>query len=302
MKAFFYIKYFENGFKEYFEKTQKSDAIFTFDLEDSIHDFSDQHKSTALKEKYRTILENILNENIDAIQKSSIAIRINHHSTHEFEKDIELLKRLKDAHWQTIILPKTESVNEVQFVLQKLKSAKINFQNISILIESEKGIVALEEIVSANINELHYVHFGHADYNLDRKIFPFKHQDQDDYWRWIERITRELKNTNIIFINSPFLLLNDRDLFNYNLQKLYRLLKEKCGQMTLNLKQTIICNNFKKSDSTDFNCTFTTRIDKFDFAKELIESIESNASNKSFPSLQKITWFVRKKCSWPKYF
>ncbi|MFZ9955385.1 MAG: hypothetical protein ACO3E1_04605 [Flavobacteriales bacterium] len=42
MKAFFYIKYFEIGFHKYFEKIQACDAIFTFDLEDSIHDFFDK--------------------------------------------------------------------------------------------------------------------------------------------------------------------------------------------------------------------------------------------------------------------
>ncbi|MFZ9955386.1 MAG: aldolase/citrate lyase family protein [Flavobacteriales bacterium] len=228
------------------------------------------------------MLENVVNENFNLVQKSSVAVRINNPSTNEFTKDVELLQRLKNVHWETIIIPKVENVEQIKIALEYLKIAQINFKNIAIFIESEKGIESLQDIIAENFTELKYIQFGHADYNLDRKIFPLKHQGDIEYWQWIERIAHDLNNTNIVFINSPCLLLNDDDFFNYNLQKLYSLLKEKCGQMTLNLKQTTICNNFKKSESVALNYTSMHRVGKFDFAKELIASIELNTSDKSF--------------------
>ncbi|MBU1013201.1 MAG: hypothetical protein KKG99_09345 [Bacteroidetes bacterium] len=282
MKVFYFIKYFENGFNAYFEKINNCIATFTFDLEDSIHDFNDQNRSRLLKEKYREILKNVLNQNLNIHHYHSIAIRINNPLIKEFSKDIKLLKEINGIHWDTIIIPKVENINQIKITLLELKKNQVKFQNIAIFIETKNGMSALKEIIFNNIPELKYVIFGHADYNLDNRIFPFIHQSESQYWSWVEKMFIDLVDSNIIFINSPCLFLDDNDLFNFNLKKLSDIFKVRFGQMTLTLRQTSMCNNFKERDFGSLKYPYIKSVDKVEFALELIKEDSMKKSDKSF--------------------
>jgi len=282
MKVFYFIKYFENGFSTYFDKIKDCIATFTFDLEDSIHDFYDQNNSRLLKEKYREILKKVLCEEAIILKNKSIAVRINNPETKEFLKDIELLSELKDTNWDTIIIPKVENSDQIRITLQELNKNHVNFQNIAIFCETTKGMLALKKIISDQVPELLYVIFGHADLNLDKKIFPFIHQSETTYWKWIEEIFCELKGTKISFINSPCLFLGDNELFYFNLYKLSSIFKESFGQMTLTLNQTIICNRFLTGDYNSMNYPSRKVIDKTKYALDLIKTNDFKKSEKSF--------------------
>jgi citrate lyase beta subunit len=282
VKVFYFIKYFENGFSTYFNKIMNSIAVFTFDLEDSIHDFYDEAKSCKLKDKYRQILRNVLFQNSTILKGNNIAIRINNPSTKEFSKDINFLKGLNEITWETIIIPKVESTDQIKITLQELRRYQVKFQNIAIFTETTKGLLALKEIISNNFPELKYVIFGHADYNLDNKIFPFIHQAETEYWSWVEKIFKELKDSDVMFINSPCLFLGDDDLFIYNLNKLSDIFKGQFGQMTLTLNQTIICNSFIKSDFDKYKYSNKKKIEETKFALDLIKTVNGTESDKSF--------------------
>lgn len=282
MKVFYFIKYFEIGFTTYFEKITKSKATFTFDLEDSILDFNDSNMSRIVKERYRMILLNILNQNLNLSFDNSIAIRINNPSTEEFIKDIKLLNDLKEVQWETIIIPKIENVNQIKFTLHELNNNHIKFQNIAIFIETKEGMSSLKDIISNNIPELKYVIFGHADFNLDNEIFPFIHQTEKQYWNWVEKIYNELNESDIIFINSPCLFLNDDTIFTFNLNMLSSLFEKEYGQMTLTLGQTLMCNNFMEEELSPLNYPIKKCIDKVEFAIEMLKEASLKKSDKSF--------------------
>jgi len=150
---------------------------------------------------------------------------------------------------------------------------------------------ALKEINSNNIIELKYVIFGQADYNLDNRIFPFIHQDGDQYWNWVEKIFSDLIDSNVIFINSPCLFLNKNDLFLYNLKKLSSICKNRFGQMTLTLNQTSMCNNFKEIDFGSLNYPSKESFDEVKFALGLINEDSRKRSDKSF-SINENNYFV----------
>ncbi len=282
MKVFYFIKYFEIGFKTYFEKINKCKATFTFDLEDSIHDFNDSKMSSLLKERYRKILLNIFNQNLDISRNNSIAIRINNPASEEFFKDIMLLKELNEVQWETIIIPKVENVNQIKITLQELKNNQVEFKNIAIFIETKDGMSALKDIISNTIPELKYVIFGHADYNLDNEIFPFIHQYEKQYWGWVKNISCELVDSDIIFINSPCLFLDDDTIFTFNLKMLNSLSKKEFGQMTLTLGQTLMCNNFKEEEFGTLNYFNKKSIDKVEFAVNMIKEASLKKTDKSF--------------------
>ena len=291
MKVFYFIKYFENGFSDYFKKINNCVATFTFDLEDSIYDFNDRNKSSLLKERYREILKNILNQNQNIHQNHSIAIRINNPSTVEFMKDLKLLKDQNEIHWETIIVPKVENVHQIEMTLMELSKNQVKFQNIAIFIETNNGMSALKDIISCSIPDLKYVIFGHADYNFDNRIFPFIHQTEAQYWSWVEKIFIDIVDSNIVFINSPCLFQDDNDLFNFNLKKLSNIFKVRFGQMTLTLNQTFLCNSFKKKDFVSLNYSSKMRADKVEFALELIKEASRNKSDKSF-SINSGNYFI----------
>ena len=282
MKVFFFIKYFQEDFKKYFQKITESDAIFTFDLEDSLLDFESEELTAKIKQKYRTILKELLSQNDLSYQNTPLAIRINHPSSEEFIKDVNLLKSLKGIIWQTILIPKIDSVKDIIYMLNSFHENEIEFHEIGVFIETESGILALSDIVSQNIKELKYVIFGHADYNLDVGMFPFIHQQEQEYWHWVNRILTQLKGSSITFINSPCLFLSNDSLFKFNLSKLIEACKHNYGQMTLNLKQTIMCNKYIHDPENEIMIPLTKQVDKHEFAVHISRLSNTDSSEKSF--------------------
>ncbi|MCG2587749.1 aldolase/citrate lyase family protein [Rhodohalobacter sulfatireducens] len=282
MTVFFFIKYFLKDFHQYFDKISNCNAIFTFDLEDSLLEIGSESKTSFIKQKYRDILRFLLC-NYPAILKYPIAVRVNHPDTIEFQKDLAVLETLNFVNWNTIILPKIESSKSVSKAISDLKSHQVNFENIGILIESEKGVINLNNIIKEATPDVKYVFFGHADYNLDRKILPFKHQLDEEYWDWVQRLLDILQSEDLTFINSPCLYLKDKKLFLYNLHKLSQFNFKKIGQLTLSLEQSFLCQK-----TSGINRSFSNlkkRKEKrsvVKYARELTDIYKDQSSEKSF--------------------
>ncbi|SDL23367.1 aldolase/citrate lyase family protein [Kriegella aquimaris] len=273
MEVLYFIKYFSKGFTSYFKKISKSKAVFVFDIEDSIQDVSSEEGNHALKQKYRGILKALLNSYEEIYQNHRIGIRLNNVNSKEFEHDILLLEDLKKVHWETILIPKVEDRFEIEKVLSILYENKIKFNNIGIFAETRKGVSSLKEIIEPVTPELKYVIFGHADFNIDSNVFPFIHHDDVTYWKWVANILYHMKGSNLTFVNSPCLYLGDEELFNFTLDQLHFMCKEKYGQMTLNYKQTEWCDQYipRKPRITSFS---TIERDPITFAKYIFDSLE----------------------------
>jgi len=251
MKVFYFIKYFNKGFMDYFNKINTCEATIVFDLEDSILDVSCEEKTKTLKQKYRKILQELATTHQDILQNHCIGIRTNPITSDAFKEDVILLQQLKDVvQWETIILPKVEYRSEVESLIDILQQHNIGYKAIGILSETVVGLSNLRSIIYPKIEQVEYVIFGHADYNKDLNIFPFINHDHPTYWEWVKEVQSQLEDTDITYINSPCLFLNDEGLFNFNLRKLHHLSTMPIGQMTLSYKQTVWCNTFPRT--TDF--------------------------------------------------
>ena len=133
-----------------------------------------------------------------------------------------------------IFLPKVHSSLQIKIAVDALISMGINNYELIPIIESHKGIENLVQIMDSFNEHISKIAFGHCDYNYDCNIFPFIHQDSNKYWLWIKKIADRI-GEKILFINSPFLKLNDHTGFTEVLKKLLSI-NEIVGQVTLGLE------------------------------------------------------------------
>lgn len=281
MQAFFFIKYFLDGFDSYFKKITKSDAIFVFDLEDSIKSVLIENKTKSLKSDFRKVLVDIFTTYPEVLNYP-LAVRVNHPRDKEFLEDIKALKKISQVNWNTLIIPKVEDVETLEYAKRCLYDSGIRYSRLGALIESGQGLKNVKDIIKNRPRNLEVIVFGHADYNLDSGTFPFAHQNHPLYWDWVNQITSTMNSEDLTFVNSPCLYLKNDALFNYNLQKLNSCQVKKLGQLTLTLNQSILCNRFKPCDNINNPIEVIQNDNPIALAKEIVERHKNRNDGKSF--------------------
>lgn len=269
---------------DYISKLIEHEIIICFDLEDSIKGFGNGIKSHTDK-----IKSNIFKNILFLLSHSSIkvlGIRINETDTDDFYADILLLKEISNypIHLE-LFLPKVKTKNDIQHTIDRINSNGIKNFEIIPIIESQKGVDSLSEIVSCNLDNISKIAFGHCDYNYDCNLFPFFHQNSIEYWIWVKKIS-DVLNDKMIFLNSPYLMLNDDIGFNKMLKKLSGV-RDTIGQITLSIKQSLLCNNFieslivKTTDNSDIQTEITSN--KINYAVRLVNDYNKyRVDGKSF--------------------
>ncbi|MEO8233463.1 MAG: aldolase/citrate lyase family protein [Ignavibacteriota bacterium] len=243
--------------ESYVKKLFDLGLIICFDLEDSIKNFENiiSNSSSNLNIEVLNNIELLLkNYNV-----KNLGVRINESDTEECKKDISDLSTLvnNSIHLQ-MFLPKANSKNNISNIVEILNFYRVTNFEIIPIIESKNGVANISEIIKTSNYYISKIAFGHCDYNYDLGFFPFHHQDSVEYWKWIEIIINKI-NEDIIFINSPFLLLNDDNRFRQFLAILLGL-KKNVGQITLGLRQSSICKNyqFKQIENPYLNFNITS--------------------------------------------
>lgn len=281
MDVLYFIKYFEHGFDRYFRKISKTDATIVFDLEDSIQDTDHPERNPIVKAQFRKILGNLLLEHKALLDPKKIGIRLNGTDSGEFERDIQFLQKTPKVSWDSIIIPKVEELTQLEDVVNMLHTNGILYNKLAIIAETEKGLKNLKQIVNGGPSNLKYVIFGHADYNIDTRRFPFIQHNDPEFWNWVVQVQRSLSGTGVTYINSPCLFLADDELFKFVLQKLYRGGEVPYGQMTLNQRQTDLCFNYDPRTESRIAVSSCSK-DPQAHAKHIIKSLELRESDKGF--------------------
>jgi hypothetical protein len=216
-------------------KISHLNTVLCFDLEDFSRDV---FYRKANKSIHRENVINTIGILINSSSKQKIGLRINSYGTDEFCEDIILLENLrKRIMFECIFLPKIKDDGEIKKCLEVLEKSKINIKELIPIIESKSTFNNLKEITSSLKDVLKKFAFGHCDFNYDNGNFPFYHQDSEQYWEWIDLITDVLKLNNKVFINSPYLFLNDEQGYIKMLNRLSQKTGGIFGQITLSLNQ-----------------------------------------------------------------
>jgi citrate lyase beta subunit len=281
---------------EYLIKNYSKHSYLCFDLEDSIQDILHPANTSSRKHKSRVSLNYLFRSNIDKMKDLNIAIRLNPLYSVEFQKDMAAIAKLDmNPNNLTLLLPKTESSNDISFLLEVLNNKHISFNEIIAIIENKKGMDNLPSILKLRSDKFNKIAYGHCDYNYSLGNFPFDHHDSGTYWNVVESMMISAESMGFAFINSPCLSLDNEDLFLSILKRLTGKTKsESIGQIVLTHKHASWCQSFIKSRNldtpllSDFSLTTANRNEKDfqytnrEYAIKLISDYEFNLNGKAF--------------------
>ncbi len=244
------------------------------DLEDSIQDVRNETNNIVLKSEARNNLKNLLQDKIDI----NIGIRINQINTYDFRKDIEFLEENIFFKWEYIVLPKVENLIDIQEYLKYLK--KIQYNELIICIESQKGFINLKEILSINLKSISKIQFGHFDFFLDKGIFPIPNQDNFIFWEYCNKIISETEMYGYTYLHSPVSKLESNfvlSVSNYLSSKC----KNKFGIATVSINQSKILYKTNIEDAKPLKIKKEHNRDKRLYALQIIKYFETS-KKKSF--------------------
>jgi citrate lyase beta subunit len=282
MDIYYFVKYNNETNFKHIQKYAKTNAILCFDFEDSIKSWINPGIDSELQKQYRNYFKWIYENLISQISSVKIGLRINNNYP-ELKKDIRTISTFRI---NSILIPKVETSTQIRIVEELLSENKVIYNELIPIIESSKGIFNLSEIIESSPQKISKIGFGHCDYNFSSDIFPFFHQNSQEYWKWITKISSIAVQYNIEIINSPYLELENSSFFQSMLFHLDELFGENFGQFTLTTKQTVICNTFKlQKKQHSFNKLLDSRLDLYvpeQFAIELVNKYESENNNKGF--------------------
>lgn len=282
MEIYHFVKYYQGLSLDRLLDKNISNATICFDLEDSIQDVLDVDRSHELKVTYRKLLLSILTSYTTDITSLKIGVRINSDSDNEQALDLKILNNLQCIH--TILLPKTNSAEQIIDLMDKLKKNNISYKEIIPIIETKAGIENLENIAKVKSPKIKRIAFGHCDYNLDVNHFPFFHQNSREYWSWIENIVSTIQPHGLKFVNSPFLELNNDLDFEKMLSNLFSICGTDCGQIVLTFNQAMLCQKNNRQTIPYFN-KFSNRLKmkaEYSLVNKIIELFEKGNKDRGF--------------------
>ncbi|PIE78500.1 MAG: hypothetical protein CSA15_07335 [Candidatus Delongbacteria bacterium] len=283
MKIYQFIKYNQETEIDHIKNYGDSRLTICFDFEDGVQQCFNSEKTSILKEKHRDYFSSIISKFRSDIK---IGVRVNSTNPLELEKDILEIKN-KNIH--SIFIPKVESLDKMGKIVEKLDKNGIAYKEIIPVIESSNGLANIRDIVE---NEsIKNIAFGHCDYNMSLNILPFFHQDNFEYWKWVEKIINSIKDKGICFINSPYLFIKNDDFFISMLQHLKNFSSNNCGQITLSNNQTSLIL-LDKNREVEFDKLLANRHQLYptnQYLKKLISDYEKfNRGNGLSKSMERI--------------
>ena len=201
------------GIPKLLNKIKDKNYNVILDLEDSSKDIFSPKNTLFLKKQCRLGLDYL---NKEKIKYSNIFLRINGIKSKFYKDDILSLNKNLDNNLNIrgIFIPKVE---EYSSLLKIHKTLKLNKKKIKLIpiIESKKGFKNLEKILAEdNKNKLIFgVHYGHFDFCLNNKYWPFPEPYHKEYWDIIFPIIRSCLKFKKKFIQTPYPLINNPKLF-----------------------------------------------------------------------------------------
>ncbi len=279
MKAYQFINYNDHTNIEHIKKYAKHQAVLCFDFEDSI--------KTSEKQYYRNCFKDIITKIIPNVPSAKIGLRINSEAL-ELKKDIEAIS---NNFINSVLIPKIETVEQIEIIRNLLEQKNIIYDELVPIIETKKALMNLDAAVNSLPPKIMRLGFGHCDYNLDIKVFPFFHQNCIEYWKWIKKIYSIISPKGLTVLNSPYLELENFSFFQSMLHCLYNIFGSEVGQTAVTTRQTELINQFNPvNDHIDINKLIRHRLDlriPDNFEKQMIENFENNKKNKTFSILGK---------------
>ena len=267
------------------KKFKQHNISLILDMEDSAQDLFDHENTINLKKQSREGLLYLNDKNI--LKGIKTFVRINSENTDFYKEDIKTLKKAisEKPYINGIFLPKVEEYRQIKNCYDLVLNSKKNKISIVPIIESQKGLNNIENILSEDKdnNIIEYVHYGHYDYCLDNSFWPFPEPYHMSYWELIKDISKKVYIHKKKYIHTPFPLIENENIYWSSIHHM----RDELSIKEINLSLVNIDMNYinqpekikeikLKKISNDFNY-------KKIFAKKIIsEYLNNRSKNKSF--------------------
>lgn len=227
-----------------------SDAIMVIDLEDALWDVVSPERTAKLKQQGRNDLVNFARKFPQTFRQRQIGVRLNRLGA-EFLSDVESLVQIAGvATFDTVVLTKIESRNDLGACIERLTTNHIAYRNLVPIIETQAGIRNLDEILhEAQRQNIRHVVYGHYDFSLDAGHFPFLEFDESAFWEHVTPIIKRIEAEQLCYIHPPFFQMNDDARFTDSIRRLRDICKRPFGIITITERQTRRCHELAQWNS-----------------------------------------------------
>lgn len=256
-------------------------ANIILDIEDSVQDTLNQENTPILKEEARQsipiLIDELLEKGIDI--GKNIYIRINSFESGELEKDIEIIKHICNKVDKIgVFVPMVKHIDDLYNIKEYLHN---EFQNVKIvpIIETVEGYRNLQEILdNAKIVNIEYIHYGHYDYSLDSRQWPFLGQDEKSFWDFVSGVIARVEETGFKYMHTPFGSLTDEKLYKSIIKKLTIVCSKDFAVTALNYNQVLFAKDIDTAEELQY-CEFNS-INKYELAEDVVNIFENNQCSK----------------------
>ena len=213
IQPYHFTKEVGTNFIDFFKKVINCNGILCFDFEDSVNVLNQSDLADLKKNHRRKLLGKLQNIALE-IDFSRIGFRINSLDSAYYLDDIKEIEALGSVN--CIFIPKIEHRIQIEKLIDILPD---NIKEFIPIIETKTGFDNIEEILSVKNEKFIKIAFGHCDFNLSHRYFPFFHQDSILFWNWIMGLESSLKMAGKQLINSPVLVLENERYFSWVIKK-----------------------------------------------------------------------------------
>jgi hypothetical protein len=267
IEPFHFTKSLNDGFPDFYDSVTSCNGVVCFDFEDSIYE-QDPGLCALRKQFHRNFIVQKIRKLKEVKPFTQIGFRINGMDTAFYRDDLMAIRTIDFIH--SLFLPKIESEDQLKFIFKEQLPCIHEFIPI---IETRKGFDQVEEILSVQHPSYRRIAFGHCDYNLSMRYFPFYHQDSNRYWEWINVLSGKAKEANKQLINSPVLRLEDGAFFSGVISR-NKSFDNINGQISLCLDQTQRCYASSFENAKCINESSIHYSDSIEIAVQLVSHYE----------------------------
>jgi citrate lyase beta subunit len=199
----------------YVHKLAKMNVMSILDLEDSAQNPFNLEETRTLKQSARDGLV-FISKNCKWENLPQVFVRINSLDTEYFEEDIKtVIAAVKNKMpIQGIFFPKVESYAQIEKLHSCFKNLDTPLEIVP-MVETNNGLLNLPQLLEDDKNKKLFsrIHYGHFDYCLDAKVWPFSAPNYKTFWDNVKYIVMLLEKHNKGYIHTPFPFLYDTELF-----------------------------------------------------------------------------------------
>jgi citrate lyase beta subunit len=217
-----------------------ADTTVVLDLEDSLWDVDDEARTAQLKAAGRVALTDLARSHANLFAGRPIGVRINRVSGPEAALDIEALAQAsRTVTFDCIVTTKVETAAEIATTLARLREASVAFRTVIPIVETRRGIAALDEIAAAAAQAgLRSLCYGHFDYALDAGWWPIPDPREPDFWSRVEPLIRQIESAGLAYVQPPYFETRDRAGLGRIIERLTKVCGREFGLITVGPRQS----------------------------------------------------------------